>query len=88
MSFNNVAKKFNVGLSALCDEMSSELKDATIVYTDVYTIKYDLIANYTKYGESHTLNFELYLIDIGPQVCDFLQIWSYALYSNISPFIV
>ncbi|ONK61704.1 uncharacterized protein A4U43_C08F32700 [Asparagus officinalis] len=49
-SFNDAARKFNEGLSALCDELSSELKNATIAYTDIYTIKYDLIANHTNYG--------------------------------------
>ncbi|THU68606.1 hypothetical protein C4D60_Mb08t05650 [Musa balbisiana] len=48
--FNNAAKEFNAQLSALCDELNSKLKNATIVYTDIYSIKYDLIANFTKYG--------------------------------------
>ncbi|XP_072996598.1 GDSL esterase/lipase At1g09390-like isoform X2 [Typha latifolia] len=49
-AFNSVAMEFNNQLSILCDEMSAELKNATIVYTDIYSIKYDLIANYIKYG--------------------------------------
>ncbi|CAL9048913.1 unnamed protein product [Musa banksii] len=48
--FNNAAKEFNAQLSALCDNLNSELKNATIVYTDIYSIKYDLIANHTAYG--------------------------------------
>lgn len=31
--------------------MRSELKDATVVYVDIYAIKYDLIANSSKYGK-------------------------------------
>ncbi|RWR94379.1 GDSL esterase/lipase [Cinnamomum micranthum f. kanehirae] len=49
-SFNDAAKAFNDGLHTLCVEMRSELKNATIVYVDIYTIKYDLFANSTKYG--------------------------------------
>ncbi|KAJ0980560.1 hypothetical protein J5N97_008815 [Dioscorea zingiberensis] len=49
-TLNNAAREFNTRLSSLCDELSSNLKDATIVYTDVFAIKYDLVANYTKYG--------------------------------------
>lgn len=49
--YNNAAKEFNARLSILCDELSSKLKNATIVYTDIYALKYDLIANYTKYGK-------------------------------------
>lgn len=50
LPLNNAAQEFNAQLSALCNELRSELKDATIVYTDIYTIKNDLIANHTKYG--------------------------------------
>ncbi|KAJ6848539.1 GDSL esterase/lipase-like [Iris pallida] len=50
VSYNSAAKEFNLRLSDLCAEMGSELKDATVVYTDVYSIKYDLIANHTRYG--------------------------------------
>lgn len=49
-SLNNGAKEFNSQLNCLCDELRSEFKDATIVYTDIYSIKYDLIANSAKYG--------------------------------------
>uniref|UniRef100_A0A1D1Z6V9 GDSL esterase/lipase At1g09390 n=1 Tax=Anthurium amnicola TaxID=1678845 RepID=A0A1D1Z6V9_9ARAE len=54
-SFNNAAKALNDGLSALCDELSTELQNATMVYTDMFAIKYDLIANYTKYGFENPL---------------------------------
>ncbi|KAF5208434.1 GDSL esterase/lipase [Thalictrum thalictroides] len=55
LSLNNAAKVFNKGLSDLCHEMRTEMKNATIVYTDIYAIKYDLIANYTKYGFEKSL---------------------------------
>ncbi|XP_010270891.1 PREDICTED: GDSL esterase/lipase At1g09390-like [Nelumbo nucifera] len=52
---NDAAKVFNEGLRALCEELRSQMKNATIVYVDIYSIKYDLIANSTKYGFQHPL---------------------------------
>lgn len=49
-NYNEAAKIFNAGLLHLCGEMRSELKDATIVYVDIYSIKQDLIVNSIKYG--------------------------------------
>ncbi|THF97246.1 hypothetical protein TEA_028391 [Camellia sinensis var. sinensis] len=54
-SYNAAARIFNEGLRHLCEEMRSEMVDATIVYVDIYSIKYDLIANYTKHGFSKPL---------------------------------
>ncbi|PKI38833.1 hypothetical protein CRG98_040771, partial [Punica granatum] len=42
--------EFNGQLRALCEELQSEMTDATIVYIDVYSAKYDLIANAANYG--------------------------------------
>nr|XP_023900734.1 GDSL esterase/lipase At3g62280-like [Quercus suber] len=47
---NDVAKAFNEGLRRVCEEMRLEFKDATIVYVDIYNIKYNLFAKYKKYG--------------------------------------
>ncbi|XP_062181275.1 GDSL esterase/lipase At1g09390-like [Phragmites australis] len=49
-SVNRAAQMFNKKLSNLCDSMRFQLKDATIVYTDMFAIKYDFVANHTKYG--------------------------------------
>ncbi|GAV66918.1 Lipase_GDSL domain-containing protein [Cephalotus follicularis] len=54
-SYNAAARLFNEGLRHLCQEMRSEMKNARIVYVDIYAIKYDLIANSTKYGFSNPL---------------------------------
>ncbi|KAG8363939.1 hypothetical protein BUALT_Bualt19G0074500 [Buddleja alternifolia] len=54
-SYNDAAKLFNEGLHNLCHGLRSEIKDATIVYVDVYSIKLDIIANSTKYGFSSAL---------------------------------
>ncbi|KAG1338839.1 GDSL esterase/lipase [Cocos nucifera] len=49
-TLNNAAKEFNAGLLGLCNQISSKYKDATVVYTDMFAIKYDLITNHAKYG--------------------------------------
>ncbi|KAG0472107.1 hypothetical protein HPP92_016653 [Vanilla planifolia] len=47
---NNGSMEFNARLNDLCNELRSEFNDSTIVYTDIYSIKYDLITNSAKYG--------------------------------------
>ncbi|CAH8251684.1 unnamed protein product [Arabidopsis lyrata] len=49
-SYNAAAKLFNEGLDHMCRELRMELKEANIVYVDIYAIKYDLIANSNSYG--------------------------------------
>ncbi|KAK4372410.1 hypothetical protein RND71_007794 [Anisodus tanguticus] len=44
-NMNEAAKAFNNQLRALCEQLRLRMKDATIVYVDMYAIKYDLIAN-------------------------------------------
>lgn len=56
-SRNDGAREFNKQLKALCEELRDEIKDATIVYVDIFAIKYDLIANSTLYGEFFHLSF-------------------------------
>jgi len=53
---NNAAKEFNEQLRTLCEELRSEMKNVTIVYADMYSIKYDLIAHATNYG-TYSLRF-------------------------------
>ncbi|KAL9392941.1 hypothetical protein Peur_012226 [Populus x canadensis] len=53
--YNRAAGLFNEGLRRLCERMRSQLSGATIVYVDIYSIKYDLIANSSKYGFSSPL---------------------------------
>ncbi|KAJ9180364.1 hypothetical protein P3X46_008622 [Hevea brasiliensis] len=54
-SYNSAAKLFNEGLRRSCQRMRSQLTGATIVYVDMYSVKYDLIANSSKYGFSNPL---------------------------------
>ncbi|CAH2047084.1 unnamed protein product, partial [Thlaspi arvense] len=49
-TFNSAAKVFNQGLDHMCDELRTELLEATIIYVDIYAIKYSLIENSNKYG--------------------------------------
>ncbi|GLT88446.1 hypothetical protein SLE2022_064730 [Rubroshorea leprosula] len=53
--YNSAARLFNEALWHLCQELRTELEGAAIVYVDIYAIKYDLIANATKYGFSNPL---------------------------------
>ncbi|XP_071686804.1 GDSL esterase/lipase At3g62280-like [Rutidosis leptorrhynchoides] len=48
--FNDLSKLFNKGLRSMCKELKSAFKDAIIEYVDVYSLKYDLFANPSKYG--------------------------------------
>ncbi|ESQ43844.1 hypothetical protein EUTSA_v10006046mg [Eutrema salsugineum] len=47
---NDVAKAFNKGLFSLIKEMRSQFKDATLVYVDIYSIKYKLSQDFKRYG--------------------------------------
>ncbi|KGN58540.1 GDSL esterase/lipase At1g09390 [Cucumis sativus] len=54
-SFNNAAKEFNTQLRVACGELRSALTNATLVYVDVYAIKYDLITNSVSNGFENPL---------------------------------
>ncbi|XP_019172524.1 PREDICTED: GDSL esterase/lipase LIP-4-like [Ipomoea nil] len=47
---NEAAREFNAQLLNLSANLRVELKNATVVYVDMYTIKYDLISNSALYG--------------------------------------
>lgn len=54
-TLNGASYEFNNQLCSIRDQLSSQLKGATIVYIDVLSIKYELIANHTIYGFEETL---------------------------------
>ncbi|KAH6754743.1 hypothetical protein C2S53_020646 [Perilla frutescens var. hirtella] len=49
-SINRAAQEFNSKLNALCEGLRFELQNSTIVYVDVYAIKYKIIASASSYG--------------------------------------
>ncbi|KAL5227206.1 hypothetical protein ABZP36_015471 [Zizania latifolia] len=49
-TLNTCSYEFNSQLSSICDQLSSRLKGSTIVYIDILSIKYELIANHSSYG--------------------------------------
>lgn len=50
-SMNEGVKVFNTKLKHLYEELRSQMNKSTIVYVDMYSIKYDLIANSSSYGK-------------------------------------
>lgn len=58
-NYNRGARAFNKKLSDLCDDMRLRLKDATVVYTDMFAIKYGFVANHTSYGMNKQSNSAL-----------------------------
>uniref|UniRef100_A0ACD5TX71 Uncharacterized protein n=1 Tax=Avena sativa TaxID=4498 RepID=A0ACD5TX71_AVESA len=50
IKYNDAAKKFNELLSEACDDLRLQLKKSAIIFVDMFAIKYDLVANHTKYG--------------------------------------
>ncbi|XP_022150805.1 GDSL esterase/lipase At1g54790-like isoform X1 [Momordica charantia] len=49
-SHNQAAKLFNLQLHALCKKLQGQYADGNITYVDIYTIKSNLIANYSRLG--------------------------------------
>ncbi|XP_019417988.1 PREDICTED: GDSL esterase/lipase At1g54790 isoform X1 [Lupinus angustifolius] len=47
---NQAAKTFNLQLHALSTKLQGQYPDANVTYVDIFTIKSNLIANYSKYG--------------------------------------
>ncbi|CAN6481894.1 unnamed protein product [Victoria cruziana] len=49
-SHNRAAKLFNLQLHALISKWRGQFSDASFTYVDIFTIKVNLIANFSKYG--------------------------------------
>ncbi|XP_010255795.1 PREDICTED: GDSL esterase/lipase At1g54790-like [Nelumbo nucifera] len=49
-SHNRAANLFNLQLHALCKKLQSQFPDVNVTYVDIYSIKANLIANYSQYG--------------------------------------
>lgn len=48
---NRAARLFNLQLYALCRKLRGEFTDANITYVDVFSIKFNLISNFSRYGK-------------------------------------
>ncbi|CAN1271467.1 GDSL esterase/lipase At1g54790 [Linum perenne] len=49
-SRNRAAAAFNTHLNHLCTNLKSQFPDINLTYVDIYSVKLDLIANYSRYG--------------------------------------
>ncbi|CAN1765660.1 GDSL esterase/lipase At1g54790 [Linum perenne] len=49
-SRNRASAAFNTHLNHLCTNLISQFPDINLTYVDIYSVKLDLIANYTRYG--------------------------------------
>ncbi|GAA0157241.1 hypothetical protein LIER_14551 [Lithospermum erythrorhizon] len=47
---NQAARLFNLQLHALCKKLQGQYVDSNVTYVDIFTIKSNLIANYSRYG--------------------------------------
>ncbi|KAG1371046.1 GDSL esterase/lipase [Cocos nucifera] len=47
---NRAAKLFNLQLHALCTKLQGAFADANVTYIDIFSIKYSLVANFSRYG--------------------------------------
>ncbi|KAK7356038.1 hypothetical protein VNO80_15304 [Phaseolus coccineus] len=52
---NQAAKAFNVQLQAFCSKLKGQYPDANVTHVDIFTIKLNLIANYSRYGFKQSL---------------------------------
>lgn len=54
--FNEVCRFYNTKLKEAVEQLQNDLPLAAFTYVDIYSVKYDLISNASKYG---TCNFPL-----------------------------
>lgn len=47
---NQASRLLNLQLNALTKKLQGQYPDANFTYVDIFTIKYNLIANYSRYG--------------------------------------
>lgn len=54
-SHNQAAKLFNLQLHALSNKFQAQFPDSNVNYVDIFSIKSNLIANYTRFGKHFTI---------------------------------
>lgn len=50
-SHNQAAKIFNLQLHALCTKLQGQYPDSNVTYVDIFSIKSNLISNFSRYGQ-------------------------------------
>lgn len=56
---NQAAQLFNLQLHALSKKLQGQYPDANVTYVDIYTIKTNLLSNYSRYGEFQNSNYNI-----------------------------
>ncbi|KAI8014698.1 GDSL esterase/lipase [Camellia lanceoleosa] len=56
-SHNQAAIIFNLQIHERCKKLQSQYMEANVTYTDIFTIKFDLIVNYSRYVDAMGLPF-------------------------------
>lgn len=54
-SHNRAANQFNMQLHDLCTKFRAQLPEANITYVDIFSVKLNLISNYSQYGKELSL---------------------------------
>ena len=74
VSYNRASQTLNLHLKNVCQQLREHFSDATIVYINIYSIKYALIENASEYG-THIKNIELiFFLIYGPSLK--ITLWS------------
>ncbi|XP_077243522.1 GDSL-like Lipase/Acylhydrolase superfamily protein isoform X3 [Tasmannia lanceolata] len=54
-SHNRASKLFNLQLHALSSKFQGQFTDANVTFIDIFSIKYELISNFSRYGFEHSI---------------------------------
>lgn len=65
VSHNRAARFFNLQLHALCTKLQGDLAGANVTCTDIFSIKSNVIANFSRYGKQF---LDLFMHIIGSQI--------------------
>jgi hypothetical protein len=63
-TYNAVARRFNALLGDACNTLQQRMVDATIVFIDMFAVKYDLVVNHTMHGSSTVTKNSNMLLDL------------------------
>lgn len=57
-SHNQAAKLFNLQLHAFANKFQAQFPDSDVTYVDIFSIKSNLIANYSRFGKHFAILYE------------------------------